>query len=209
MAKKRGGGGSSPGLVITLVFFILATMGLGYATYAGFAEQEGLNKKIKEEDLAKAVHSKPRSGLQRATVQADVAAITEAYRHIGRDDVSVVPEVIDRGNDSVDLVYTITEGKKATVRKIQFVGNSAFGERQLKAIIKTSTTSMLSFLMGGDVYDPDLVEQDREQIRLYYSNHGYADASVAAPVVEYDESGGVIIAPDLSRVNSSSWRHLL
>jgi outer membrane protein insertion porin family len=144
------------------------------------------NKKIKEEDLAKAVHSKPRSGLQRATVQADVASIMEAYRHIGRDDVSVVPEVIDRGHDSVDLVYTITEGKKATVRKIQFVGNSAFGERQLKAIIKTSTTSMLSFLMGGDVYDPDQVEQDREQIRLYYSNHGYADASVAAPVVEYD-----------------------
>jgi outer membrane protein insertion porin family len=144
------------------------------------------NKKIKDEDLAKLVRSKARSGLQRATVQADVISIMEAYRHAGRDDVIVVPQMIDRGSDSVDLVYTITEGKKATVRKIQFVGNHGFGERQLKAIIKTSTSSMLSFLMGGDVYDPDQVELDREQIRLYYRNHGYADASVAAPVVEYD-----------------------
>jgi outer membrane protein insertion porin family len=144
------------------------------------------NRKIKEEDLAKVVRSKARDGLQRATVQADAAGIMEAYRHIGRDDVIVVPEVIDRGNDSVDLVYTITEGKKATVRTIQFVGNNAFGERQLKAIIKTSTTTVLSFLMGGDVYDPDQVEQDREQIRLYYRNHGYADATVTAPAVEYD-----------------------
>jgi hypothetical protein len=48
MAKKRGGG-SSPGLVITLVFFILSTIGLGVATYYGFAEQGGLEKTIANE----------------------------------------------------------------------------------------------------------------------------------------------------------------
>ncbi len=47
-AKKRGGGGSSPGLVITLVFFILSTIGLGVATYYGFAEQTALEKKAKD-----------------------------------------------------------------------------------------------------------------------------------------------------------------
>jgi outer membrane protein insertion porin family len=144
------------------------------------------NKKIKDADLESLVQSKARGGLQRPTVQADVGHITEAYRRIGRDDVSVVPEVIDRGNDRADLVFTVTEGKKTTVRKIQFVGNHAFGERQLKAVIKTSQTSVLSFLTGGDVYDPDRVEGDREQLRLYYLNHGYADASVSQPVAEYD-----------------------
>jgi len=144
------------------------------------------NKKIKDTDLETLVQSKARGGLQRATVQADVGRIAEAYRRIGRDDVSVVPEVIDRGNDRADLVFTVTEGRKTTVRKIQFVGNHVFGERQLKAVIKTSQTSVLSFLTGGDVYDPDRVEGDREQLRLYYLNHGYADASVAQPVAEYD-----------------------
>ena len=56
-------------------------------------------------------------------VQADVGRIIEAYRHAGRDDVSVVPEIIDRGNDRVDLVYEMTEGAKTTVRQINFVGN--------------------------------------------------------------------------------------
>ena len=144
------------------------------------------NKKIKDADLETLVQSKARGGLQRATVQADAGRIVEAYRRIGRDDVSVVPEVIDRGNDRADLVFTVTEGKKTTVRKIQFVGNHVFGERQLKAVIKTSQTSVLSFLTGGDVYDPDRVEGDREQLRLYYLNHGYADTSVFQPVAEYD-----------------------
>ena len=45
-------------------------------------------------------------------------------------------------------------------------------------MIKTSATNMLSFLTGGDVYDPDRVAADREQLRLYYRSKGYADASV-------------------------------
>jgi outer membrane protein insertion porin family len=144
------------------------------------------NKKVKDQDLAAVVQSKARGSLQRATVQADVGRIIEAYRHVGRDDVGVVPQIIDRGNDRADLVFSITEGKKTTVQRINFVGNHVFGARQLNAVIKTSATNMLSFLLGGDVYDPDRVAQDRELIRTYYRNHGYADANVVDARAEYD-----------------------
>lgn len=144
------------------------------------------NKKIKDTDLTPAVESKARGPLQRATVQGDVGRIMDVYRHHGRDDVSVEPQIIDRGNDRVDLVFAITEGKKTTVHEINFIGNHAFGKRQLAAVIKTSATNMLSFLTGGDVYDPDRVAEDREQLRLYYRNHGYADASVSEARAEYD-----------------------
>src|SRR5712664_2344538 len=144
------------------------------------------NKKIKDTELTAVVQSKPRGALQRAVVQADVGRIIEAYRHVGRDDVSVVPQIINRGEDRVDLVYVVTEGGKTTVRQINFVGNKVFGKRQLGAVIKTSATNMLSFLTGGDVYDPDRVAEDREQLRLYYRCKGYADASVPSAKVEYD-----------------------
>jgi outer membrane protein insertion porin family len=144
------------------------------------------NKKVKDADLTAAVQSKARGALQRATVQGDVNRIIEAYRRVGRDDVGVAPEIIDRGNDRVDLVFTITEGKKTPVQKIGFVGNHAFSNRQLNAIIKTSAHSVLSFLTGADIYDPDRINEDREQIRLYYRSHGYADASVADAHAEYD-----------------------
>lgn len=144
------------------------------------------NKKVKDADLQAAIASKPRGALQRATVQADVNGIIEAYRHAGRDDVRVAPEIIDRGNGRVDLVYAITEGAKTTVRQINFTGNHVFGKRQLNAVIKTSATNVLSFLTGGDVYDPDRIAQDQEQLRLYYRSKGYADASVTSARAEYD-----------------------
>jgi len=144
------------------------------------------NKKIQDKELSAVIESKPRGTLQRAVVQSDVSRIMEAYRHAGRDDVGVVPQIIDRGNDRVDLVYLVTEGTKTTVRQINFAGNHVFGKRQLAAVIKTSATNMLSFLIGGDVYDPDRIAADREQLRLYYRSKGYADASVTAAKAEYD-----------------------
>jgi outer membrane protein insertion porin family len=144
------------------------------------------NKKIKDTELTAAVDSKPRGTLRRAMVQSDVEHILEAYRHAGRDDVSVRPEIISRGNDRVDLVYVVTEGAKTTVQQIEFTGNTAFGKRQLAAVIKTSATTFLSFLTGGDVYDPDRVAGDRELLRTYYRSKGYADANVTDAKAEYD-----------------------
>jgi outer membrane protein insertion porin family len=144
------------------------------------------NKKVKDADLAAAVEAKPRGSLQRANVQSDVGRIIETYRRAGRAEVRVDPQIIDLGNGRVDLVYAITEGAKTPVRQISFTGNKAFGERQLRAVIKTSATHMLSFLTGGNVYDPDRVAQDQEQLRRYYRGKGYADVNVSSAKAEYD-----------------------
>jgi outer membrane protein insertion porin family len=162
-----------------LVVHVVEAKVLGRVAFEG-------NKKVKDADLAAAIQSKAQGSLQRATVQADVNRIIEAYKHVGRDEISVVPQIIDRGNDRVDLVFSITEGKKTTVRQINFTGNHVFGDRQLKAVIKTSATTMLSFLTGGDVYDPDRVDDDRELIRQYYRSHGYADANVSEARAQFD-----------------------
>ncbi|MHB1423475.1 MAG: hypothetical protein ACYC3I_09835 [Gemmataceae bacterium] len=46
--RSQSQGESKRGLIITLVFFILATLGLGVSTYFGFAEQDKLDKAAKE-----------------------------------------------------------------------------------------------------------------------------------------------------------------
>jgi outer membrane protein insertion porin family len=144
------------------------------------------NKRMKDSDLSPVIDSKPQGSLQRAVVQSDVNKIIEAYKHLGRDDVSVKPAIIDRGSDRVDLVFEVSEGDKTPVKQINFVGNTAIGKRQLAAVIKTSASNMLSFLTGGDVYDPDIVNNDRELLRTYYRSKGYADADVPSVKAEYD-----------------------
>ena len=152
------------------------------------------NKKIKDEQLSAEVQSKPRGTLSRPMVQSDALRIAEIYRHSGRYDVRVDPQIIEQPNNRVDLVFTITEGVKTGVKSIQFIGNNTYSSYRLKDIIKTHETNLLSFLASGDVYDPDRVEADRDLIRRYYLKHGFADVQVVAALTEYDpEKKGFLV----------------
>jgi outer membrane protein insertion porin family len=152
------------------------------------------NKKVKDEQLSAEIQSKPRGTLSRPMVQSDAQRIAEIYRRSGRYDVRVTPEIIEQPNNRVDLVFTITEGSKTGVKSIEFIGNSAFSSYRLKDIIKTHEANLLSFLGGGDTYDPDRVEADRDLIRRFYLKRGYADVQVVAALTEYDpQKGGFLV----------------
>jgi len=144
------------------------------------------NKKIKDEQLSAEVQSKPRGTFSRPMVQSDAERIAEIYRHSGRYDVHVNPQIIEQPNNRVDLVFEITEGQKTGVKSIEFVGNVAYSSYRLKDVIKTRESNLLSFLGGNDVYDPDRIEADRDLIRRYYLKHGFADVQVVAALTEYD-----------------------
>jgi outer membrane protein insertion porin family len=147
------------------------------------------NSKVKDDQIANEVQSKPRGTLSRPTVQADVQRIVEIYRRNGRFDIQVNPKIIELPNNRVDLVFEVKEGEKTGVRKIIFVGNKAYRDQRLLDEIKTNETSwfwVLAFFQTADIYDPDRIEADRDLIRRFYLKHGYADARVVSAVSVYD-----------------------
>jgi outer membrane protein insertion porin family len=152
------------------------------------------NKRVKDDQLAAEVQSKPREPLSRPKVQSDVQRVVEIYRRNGRYDIRVNPKMIELPNNRVDLVFEIAEGDKTTVRQINFVGNRAFSDYRLKDVIKTTSTNILSFLKNTDIYDTDRIEADRDLLRRFYLTKGFADVRVVAAVAEFDpERKGFIV----------------
>ncbi|HET9619473.1 MAG TPA: outer membrane protein assembly factor BamA [Pseudolabrys sp.] len=144
------------------------------------------NKKAKDDQLKTEVQSKPRGTLSKPTVQADVQRIIEIYHRSGRFDVTVTPQIIELPNNRVNLVFEIREGEKTGVKDIRFVGAHAYSSSRLKNVIKTSVSNWLSFLQTTDIYDPDRVEADRDLLRRFYLQHGYADVRILSAIGEYD-----------------------
>src|SRR4051812_35797449 len=142
------------------------------------------NKKLKDEQISGEVQSKPRGTFSRAMIQADTQRIVEIYRRTGRYDVSVVPKIVELPNNRVDLIIEVKEGPKTGVKSIEFVGNRAYSSYRLKEVIKTSQSNWLSFLQSTDVYDADRVEADRDLLRRWYLNHGYADVRIVSAMGE-------------------------
>jgi outer membrane protein insertion porin family len=147
------------------------------------------NSEVDTATLTGEVQLKPRSVFTRAKAQADVQRILDVYRRQGLFAASVEPKIIELEQDRVNLVFEITEGVATKVKGINFVGNHAFTDSELRDIISTTQVGWFDFLKGTSIYDPDRMNLDRELIRQYYLKNGYADASVTAANAEIDPDG--------------------
>ncbi|MER8672472.1 MULTISPECIES: outer membrane protein assembly factor BamA [unclassified Mesorhizobium] len=146
------------------------------------------NKKLKDNALAVAVQLKPRGTFSQATLDSDVEAVKAAYRRIGRDDATVTTQIMDLGDNRVNVVFNINEGGRTKIAAVNFVGNSAYSSRRLSDVIATKRSSFLSFVLRDDVYDEDKLRADQESLRRFYYNHGYADFQVVSAVGELDDT---------------------
>ena len=146
------------------------------------------NKKQKDADLARAVQLKPRGAFNKAQLDADAEAIRASYARIGRDDATVTTQVMDLGENRVNVVFIINEGGRTKIDSVNFVGNNAFGDRRLADVISTKRSSVLSFLFRDDVYDEDRLRADEETLRRFYYDRGYADFRVISSSADLDEA---------------------
>ncbi len=142
------------------------------------------NDDVTDETLQGVVQTAPRGAFSRAQADRDARSILELYRRTGRYAATVEPVIIEREGNRVDLVFEIDEGAKTGVRSIEFVGNDAFSDSRLRGAIQTTESGLLGWLFSSDVYDPDRLEYDKELLRTYYLERGYADIQVLSATAE-------------------------
>ena len=147
------------------------------------------NKEIEDDTLSAEVQMKPRAVYTRARVQSDVQRIMDLYRRQGLYAAQVNPQIINLDNNRIDVVFEINEGPTTKVRAINFIGNSAFSDSQLRYIVSTTQTNLLSFLKNTNIYDPDRLNLDRELLRQFYLKNGYADARIVSATADLDADG--------------------
>jgi outer membrane protein insertion porin family len=147
------------------------------------------NEEIEDSTLASEVQLKPRAVYTRARVQADVQRILHLHRRQGLYAAQVEPKIIRLDANRVDVVFEITDGQSTKVRAINFIGNRAFSDSQLRYVITTTRTNLLSFLKNTNIYDPDRLNLDRELLRQFYLKNGYADARIISATADLDRDG--------------------
>lgn len=146
------------------------------------------NKKVKDAQLSGAVQLKPRSPYSQAAADADIEAIKDAYRRVGREDAAVTSQVVDLGNNRVNVIFNVVEGGRTKIAAVNFVGNQAFSSRRLADVVNTKRSNFMSFLLRDDVYSDDKLRADEELLRRFYYNRGYADFQVVSSFGELDEA---------------------
>ncbi len=121
-------------------------------------------------------------------IQNNIRRIEELYKEKNYHNVQISYETLERENNVADLQFTIDEGSKVLIKEITFVGNTAYPDKKLKGIIKTSEKGFFSFLTQSGELDKEELNQDVQKLTAYYQNRGYIQAKVGEPQIEYKDN---------------------
>ncbi len=169
-----------------IIFNVTEKPSIGKITFNG-------NKKKKADELSKETGIKLYSIYNPNEVKQSVNRLKEFYRQNGYYNVDIKDRIENLPGNEVALVYDINEGNKFYIRKIRFVGNTKFRDKDLKAVMETSEKGILSLITRSGLLDEKKLEGDVQKITTFYQNHGYIRAKVGEPKISYEEGGGLII----------------
>jgi outer membrane protein insertion porin family len=109
------------------------------------------------------------------------------YRALGYNAAIVMPKLIKRLGNKVDIVFEIKEGSKTTVKKILFIGNQSFSDDELKDIMTTKEEKIWRFWdYDSHVFREDRIDVDTDAITSFYKNHGYPFFMISSFSAEMD-----------------------
>ena len=114
------------------------------------------------------------------------------YYANGKYGVQISVDVVPLDDSSVQIEFTISEGKAARIKTINIVGNEAFSDDDLLKRFELSTPTLTSWFTKKDQYSKQKLSGDLEELRSLYLDSGYLNFNV--------DSTQVSITPDKSDV---------
>lgn len=145
------------------------------------------NDKMKDDVLKQEIRLKPREVISRVRAQEAQQHILEIYRRIGRLGARVDVKTIELDSNRVDLIFEISEGASSSIRKVIFVGNKRFSNKQLEDVLQTKRSKWYRFWATDDIFDPERFQSDQQALRQFYFNHGYADFRIVSSTAELSQ----------------------
>ncbi len=140
------------------------------------------DKKIKEN-----LTLKTGSILNIYKIQKNIGRIDALYKEKHYHNIQVEHKTNPRPKNQADLEFIITEGEKTRIKKIQFIGNRAVKSRKLKKLMTTSEKGLFSFITSSGELKKENLSKDTDKITAYYHNHGYIQAKVGEPQLEFKD----------------------
>jgi outer membrane protein insertion porin family len=110
------------------------------------------------------------------------------YLSRGLYGVQITTTVTPIERNRVTVNFAVNEGDVSRIRQINFVGNKAFSDKQLRKELKLTTPGWFTWYTKADQYSKQKLTGDIETLKSFYLNRGYLEMQV--------DSTQVSITPD-------------
>ena len=122
--------------------------------------------------------------LDPSKLKKNVEKIKELYIEKGFYMAEVSYELKRNSPSEVDVWFRIHENAKVEVRRVNFVGNRALSDDELRDVILTHEGNILSIVTQAGTYREDVFQRDLLLLQAHYWDRGYVQVKVGTPLIE-------------------------
>jgi outer membrane protein insertion porin family len=145
------------------------------------------NDELKESDIEKKIPYVRGQVVQPHELNKIEKEVTKLYEAEGMllAKVHVTTEPVDTMPNHVVLKVDVDEGKQVKVRHIDFTGNTAFGESDLRSEFDETKEARWWKFWSSFKFDRKKYEEDKKLLIQFYRKNGYRDAEIVSDSIGY------------------------
>ena len=139
------------------------------------------NKALKTEQLMESLDGvgiKEGEVYKRSTLEKVKSELVRSYASNGRYGAGVEIEEVIKPRNRIEINIEVDEGKSATIKKINIIGNEIYTNEELIDGFELSEGSYFSFLANDNQYSREKLKGDIETLESFYRNRGYLKFSI-------------------------------
>ena len=126
--------------------------------------------------------------LDQEQVKVSTEKIRQAYQEEGYFNAKVVPVIETIESDRTRLTFFIQEGDRSYIETVLYDGRTVVKKKELEGVMANREYALpWSWFTDAGVFRKDEIPNDIERIKEVYSNKGYLDVQVGAPLIDLSE----------------------
>ena len=152
-------------------------------------EINGLKSDKFRESLLNNIELKSRMSFSENKLNKDIIRINNILKANGLYFSKVNSNIIKNEDlNSIKIILSIDEGKKARIKNIRFIGNKIIKDKNLLEIIASEEHKFWKFISRNVYLNESQVNLDKRLLENYYKNQGFYKVEVLSSFAEIDES---------------------
>ena len=149
---------------------------------------EGVKSNTIKKSILETMYSKDKAPFLERKVSEDINRIKNSVNNLGYYFATVESKILANNNDTVDLIVNINLGDKASIGKIEFIGDKKFKDRALRNVIVSEENKFWKFISKNKFINQNLIERDKRLLENFYLNRGYYDVKIESSNASFQDN---------------------
>ena len=138
----------------------------------------GIKSKTLKEKITSNLKLIKRSSYNEVFLKKDKNLITSNLKDQGYYFSEIDIKIKEKAGNRIDIIYDISLGDKAKIKKISFIGNKIFKDGKLRSIIISEEFKFWKFISGKKYLNESIINFDKKLLKNFYLNKGYFDVDI-------------------------------